>query len=110
MEEPPQYIKVDIITKNGQKRKQQVINSDWVKYQLALEDCIMLDPIRRGSDKFRYEYKGKIFKTTWSWWQKEGRNHLGINPDGYDTYCEIVSSPNAYSSTMTPDWFKNLQK
>ena len=86
---PKRYIKREMRDKLGRISHRNMINPEYVRWSLALEDCIMITEPLKTVDWFDYKYKNKIYHMKFAWWEDEYRPHLGLKSNGMYTKDEI---------------------
>ena len=73
---PKYYILEERININGKKQKLQIVNPDYMKWDLARENCEMLTIPEYAATWLDYKYEGKIYHTTYDRWRNGCRLHL----------------------------------
>ena len=98
---PERFIKRVLIDKLGRKSHRKMINPEYIRWSLALEDCEMINEPMRTTDWFDYKYKNKKYHTKFCY-----RPHLGILSEGMIEHFDILNNPYAYEHTQAPEWYK----
>ena len=106
MEAPERYIYKLMTDKIGRTQRRKMINPEYVKWSLALENCILITEPKRMYDWFDYSYNDKIYHMKFVYWEDRYRPHLNQLSDGMYVHDDILNNPYAYTKQKAPEWYK----
>ena len=107
---PERFILRATTDKRGRTSHRRMINPEYIKWSLALENCVMITEPIRTSDWFDYKYNDKIYHMKFTYWENRYRPHLGELSHAMLVYDEILNNPDANKYGRAPDWWKKIHE